>query len=330
MRFSRSLRQPDVVYVWHYSFTCVMTHSHVWTHQSLFAIFSCHWRHHSRVWRDWYSCVTWLIHVCDMIWSHVFVMTHSHAWYDSFTCAWHILCSYVTWLIHNCDMIHSRVWNDPFTCVWHDSFTCVWHDRISCVWHDSFTCVTWLLHICVAWLILMCDMPPSHVCHDLFARAWRHSFTRVRHGSFACVWHDPFTHVWRDWFTCVRHLHVCEWLVICVTWVIYMCDMTHTMCQHTKAPLHFPVIVGALEFIAGNSFGLLQFVGRLRSSIHICMYTDMYMYIYMYIYIYIYICHFFVCVVCVCVCVKFVAGNGVWAASVCWPTAFWVFTYVYI
>jgi len=46
------------------------------------------------VWHDSFTCVTWLIHVCDI--------THSHVWHYSFTCE--------TWLIHMCDIdnIHTR------------------------------------------------------------------------------------------------------------------------------------------------------------------------------------------------------------------------------
>ena len=41
------------------------------------------------------SCVTWIIHVCDL--------THSFVWHDLFIC--------VTWLIHVYDMTHSYVWH---------------------------------------------------------------------------------------------------------------------------------------------------------------------------------------------------------------------------
>jgi len=153
----------------------------------------------SVTWHDSCTCVTWLMHMCDV--------THSHVWHDSSTC--------VTWLIHMCDMTHSHVWHDSLSCVtwlivmcemthshvWHDSFTFVtWLIHMcdmthSHVWHDSLSCVTWLMHMCdmthphvwVTWLIHMCDM--TH-CH---------------------VWHDSFT---------------------CVTWLIHMCDMTHPHVWH--------------------------------------------------------------------------------------------------
>ena len=109
---------------------------------------------------DWFPCVTWLIHMCDMI--------HPRVWHDSFVCvciaywcryaigglglmsngmlmvltmlkliavelaplSWLALTIYaglllicVTWLIHAHDLTH-------------------WY-----VWHDSFICVTWLIHM---------------------------------------------------------------------------------------------------------------------------------------------------------------------------------------
>jgi len=148
---------------------------------------------HLHVWHDSFTCVTWLIYMCDM--------THLHVWHDSFTC--------VIWLIYMCDMTHLHVWHDSFTRVpwliymcdithlyaWHDSsivlHTCdMTHShtntRVKCaatallsalswvmthshVWHDSSTCVTWLIYMCfahVTWLIYICDMTHLHAWHD--------------------------------------------------------------------------------------------------------------------------------------------------------------------
>jgi len=150
------------------------------------------------------ACVTWLIHMCDM--------THSHVWIVSFMCeisliqfscgkcvnltvppsplepVWHYSFMCVTRLIHMCDMTPSFVWHDSFIRVtW---LIQMWHIQslASYVWHDSFICVTWLIHmcdmtnscvtysslvlppsrfICVTWLIHMCDMTRSYVWRDL-------------------------------------------------------------------------------------------------------------------------------------------------------------------
>jgi len=132
--------------------TCDVTHLHVWYESWIYdcicGILICHcWGDrgllntdcrgneihshvtHSHVWRDSFTCVTWLIHMCDV--------THSYVWRDSFT--------RVTWLIHTCDVTHSHVWRDSFTRVtWLIHMCDVTHSH---VWRDSFTCVTWAMHM---------------------------------------------------------------------------------------------------------------------------------------------------------------------------------------
>jgi len=131
---------------------------------------------------DSFTCVTWLIHMCDMAISYVR--------HDSFMCVkWHIrmcLCSHtttralikkrhtffmhVTWLIHVCDT--------TISCVWHDSFMCItWH---SCMWLCSHTTTralikkrhTFFKH--VTWLIRVCDTTHSCASHGAFVRACVH------------------------------------------------------------------------------------------------------------------------------------------------------------
>jgi len=155
---------------------------------------------HTYVWHDLYICVTWLIHKCDM--------THSYVWHDSYIC--------VTWLIHMCDMTHTYVWHD----VWHDlsihvTWLCLCDMTVS-VWQDC-VCVTglclcdrtvsvWHDYVCVIWLCL-CDMNVS-------------------------VWHDCVCVKW----LCLCDMTVSVWqeteCMISVTWLIHMCDMTHSYVWH--------------------------------------------------------------------------------------------------
>ena len=92
------------------------------------------------------TCVTWLVHMCDV--------TRSHVWRDSFT--------YVTWLIHMCDVTHSHVWHGSFTCAtWlilkgDVTHSYMGHALFMC--HDSFICVAWLIH--------ECDRTQSYGQHD--------------------------------------------------------------------------------------------------------------------------------------------------------------------
>jgi len=90
---------------------------------------------HSHVWHASFTCVTNLIHTCDM--------PRSHVWQDSFT--------RVTCLIHMCGKTHSHVWHALFTCVTITRLACLVHicdETHLHVCHASFTCVTRLIHIC--------------------------------------------------------------------------------------------------------------------------------------------------------------------------------------
>jgi hypothetical protein len=63
--------------VWRDSFTWVMTHPYVWIIRVSNYGMTHPYVSRPYVWRDSFTCVTWLIHMCDV--------THSHVWRDSFT-----------------------------------------------------------------------------------------------------------------------------------------------------------------------------------------------------------------------------------------------------
>jgi len=151
-----------LTYLWYHSFLTWL----MWCNSSWAACL---------VWYDWFMCVTWLIHVCDM--------TYSCVWHDSLTC--------VIWLIHMCDMTHSCV-----TWLIH-----MWDMTHSYVGYDSFICVTWLIH--------MCDMTHSYVRHDSFSvtwLVWHDSFMRNLTLLLAChascviwlfqTWHASYHMKW--------------------------------------------------------------------------------------------------------------------------------------
>ena len=178
---------------------------------------------------------------------------------------------HVTWLIPMCDMTH-WLWHDAFPRVtlqilslqchaitglgphslWHDSSLCDSSGRVSwlirvcdmthsCVWHDSFLCVTWLIPL---WVILTCDMTHSHVWHDLFLCdsflcTKNVSFSHVTWLTLICTWLIPIcvmTHsqpsMWRE------SAHHCMWhdSFPCVTCLIFMCDMTHSIVWYRIFP----------------------------------------------------------------------------------------------
>ena len=80
------------------------------------------------------------VHTRECIMSHIYMShchKHEYVWHDSFTC--------VTWLIYMCDMMHSRVWTD--SCIWVIWRIHMCDMTHLYVRHDSFIRVTWLLHI---------------------------------------------------------------------------------------------------------------------------------------------------------------------------------------
>ena len=114
------------------------------------------------------SCVTWLIHKCDVtylyVWCDLFIwakccaiktslhdcgMTHSYVCHDS--------SIRVMWLVHKSDVTHSRVWCDWFICACPlpRCFAALSKPELrGCdmtdwyVWFDALICVTWLIHMC--------------------------------------------------------------------------------------------------------------------------------------------------------------------------------------
>jgi len=126
---------------------------------------------HSYVWRGSFICVTYLLHVRDMMCSYV--------WHNSF--------AGVTWLNHMCDMTQSYVYDAYYWVMSHkwmserDASTfapwCVhtFHTTHSHVWYEWFMCVcTCLIH--------MLDITRSNVFNISFISVTRliHTFDMTR------------------------------------------------------------------------------------------------------------------------------------------------------
>jgi len=242
--FSNGWRNMTLLFVWHDSFICVICFTHLrdvthpfegrdspiwgtWLNTTLVhAVDQACARYGSLtcVLHDWFMCVAWLIHVCDM--------AHSCVWRDSIICvtwlihAW--LIYVVTWLIHLIYMTRSHAWPAPFICVASLFHT---HDTThACVRHTSVIYGTWLnatyghgvAHSCVMWLIYICNVPHSHIWHSY---VWHDSFICV-----TCLIQYSFTCV--TWLIHIRnrtHFFVWHNSFTCVTWLIRSCDITHLL-----------------------------------------------------------------------------------------------------
>jgi len=144
----------------------------------------------------WYAWQDSLIRVtrwCAFFWLPVFPC------YSRTTYARQDLCTCVTWLTYTCDMTHLHVWHDSFTRV---TWLILTRDRTHWyVWHDAFVCVT----------------GPIHMCDTTHVYAWQCSFIYIT-GWCAFFWLPLFP-------CCSRTKYAWQDPFMCVTWLIYMCDM---------------------------------------------------------------------------------------------------------
>ena len=177
--------------------------------------FLVHITHHSYVWHDSFTCVTWLIHTCDM--------TRSYGWSDSFLCVvWLIplaqhmkmMCEWVFY----CEHIQEGGYVTLFQCIpqiitlCHMTFffflihTNVTHIEMSHAFHKSLLCVTWLIHIY--------SLIHTNVTHIEMSHAF--------HSSLLCVtWLIHSNDYMITWCVIITSL-------LCVTWLIHIFDMTRS------------------------------------------------------------------------------------------------------
>jgi len=140
--------------------------------------------HYWVIWHVHMSCTYMTELRAQLIWISVpwliRAMTHSHVWYDSFTCVlwlmymwdmtylnvWHESLIRLTWLVHVCDMAHSHVRQDPL--------------------------------ICATWPIHPIRLPHIYGCHTTHMNELCHTYERVMSHIYiyicSVVWHH--THEW--------------------------------------------------------------------------------------------------------------------------------------
>jgi len=154
---------------------------------------------------DIFICVTWLLRLYEI--------THAHAWHDLFVCVtWLMYMFCVTRLLRSYAMTHAH----------------------AC--QDVLVCVTWLIH--------MSNMAHSYL--QAFALFWTRDPPRMKTnpqiGIATChVYILPPYHI--HCVTCLicatrlpvmhelTHAHAWHDSFVCVTWLIYMCNMSHSYLQ---------------------------------------------------------------------------------------------------
>jgi len=121
-------------------------------------------------------------------------------------------------LLHLCDMTHSYVLLSTFEKVAMQAL------RFHCVRHDSFISVTWLIYFC--------DMTHSYMSQ------WTFQKTAMQAPHFHCVYNDSLMCVTYLIYVCrselFRRHNAGTSFSLCVPWLIYFCDMTHSYLWHNS------------------------------------------------------------------------------------------------
>jgi len=103
----------------------------------------------------------------------------------------------------------------------------------SYVWHDSFMCATWLIHVCgmthscARWWHL-CVYSYTHKSLIWKTLVFHMSHTYELDAQAVPLYTAVFPHIRKNRVS--RVFHLC--LFIRVTWLIHVCDMTHSCVWH--------------------------------------------------------------------------------------------------
>jgi len=155
----------------------------------------------SRIWMSHVANVNGSCRTCECVMSHTHETRH------------YIICG--TWLIHMRDATHSQVWHDSSTSV-------TWLK----VWHDSFIC--WALFIWVSHNYPVRWRGGTREATEHAVKKPQESSLRVSLIQYIYIY--------------IGHSFICvTWFIktvghdafIRVTWLIYMCDMTHSYFSST-------------------------------------------------------------------------------------------------
>ena len=152
---------------------------------------------------------------------------HELTWHDSYTR--HDSCIRVAWRIRTGDLTHVHLWRGfllrqiscknvvtPFVAM-------LWHRHmIDCLY------LTWLIHCIYITPLIQCICTTRFIhciCITPLIRRLIHTVASLQEccGSIHTVASLQRTHI-----DCIHRI----WLIICVTWRIHMCDMTHSYVGH--------------------------------------------------------------------------------------------------
>ena len=219
-----------VAYIWDMIHICVTTHTHICIKRDMIHI--CIKRDMIHIYVTTGSCLFWCIYMrhdtymCDDSYTYMYQKRHDpymyQKRYDPYICDDCIISLlmhiYETWYIYG-------------TYVCDDSFM---------VRYDSFIYEPWMSRIGDIYVAYIWDM--TYICDDSFM---------VRYDSFiyvSCLFCVSNSYVWHDSFKCATFLK-------CATWLIDMCDMTHSNVRHDSFLVRYDsfIYVSCLFCVSGTS-----------------------------------------------------------------------------
>jgi len=215
---------------------------------------------HLYVWHNSFTCVIWLIHMCDI--------THSHVWHDSFIYVCDIAHShvnsylYLIWLvyshmsihmwihIYSCVVVYSHLNSYLYIYIWYDSCIHMWVFTCQHISTRVYSCIHIWIHIytwydsCTGWRRpIRCLI--SWITFRKLATNYRALLRKMTYKDKASYESSPpcislvwlvYSHVWYNW--CMNELcHIYKWVMYHVwydSWhrLIYVCDMSHSHVWH--------------------------------------------------------------------------------------------------
>jgi len=143
------------------------------------------------------------IYLYISIYLYIYIYIYIYIYVCVYICKNVYIYIYIYVCVYICQNVYMYIYRYVYLCIYICKYMCV--TRLTHTCHLTHACVTWLIHV---W-------------HDSVMSGMTHSCVRW----LVHMWHDSFTSE-------MTHFHHVQWYV---TWLIHVCDMTHSRCDMTHS-----------------------------------------------------------------------------------------------